>query len=155
MRYFRLLFSLAAIYAGAQQAAAQAQNDNLIVPGARIGPAELGMSAAAVFKKLGGTGRESFEDNDTIVHLFYATVIITIDRQADKVVQISTSDPRYSTASGVKVGISNVVAAKKLGILTGDCDRRIGCNYWFKGGLWLDVKGDQSVQTISVLPSTQ
>ncbi len=155
MKYFRLLFSLAAICAGVQQTVAQTQNDNLIVPGVRIGPAELGMSEVAVFKKFGSTGRESFENNDTIVHLFYSAFIVTIDRQIDKVVQISTSDPRYSTANGIKVGISNLVATKKLGIPTGDCDRRIGCNYWFKGGLWLDVKGDQSIQTISVLPAAQ
>jgi len=152
MKYFGLLFSLAALCVGLQQTMAQTQNDNLIVPGVRIGPVDLGMSERAVFKKFGDPARASFDNNDTIVSLFYPTFIVTVDKKIDKVTQVTTSDPRYATANGVKVGISNLVATKKLGIPAGNCDRHAGCNYWFEGGLWLDVKGDQSVQSIWVVP---
>jgi hypothetical protein len=153
MRYFGLLFSFAAFCVSLQPTNAQAQTDNLIVPGVRIGPVNLGISDTAVYNKFGNPTSTSYDDNDATINHFYPTFIVTIDRDSHKVIQVTTSDPRYATDNGIKVGISNLAAATKLGIPPANCDRQVGCNYRSEQGLWLDVKGDQSVRSIWVVPA--
>lgn len=152
MRYFGLLLAFATFCVGLHLPA-QAQSDMLIVPGVRIGPVNLGTTYAEIYKRFGDPGQTSFSDNDAIINYFYPGFVVTVEKASDKIIQVTTSDPKYATASGIKVGISRLVAAKKLGVPAGDCDSHVGCNYWSGDGLWLDVAADQNVKSIWVVPT--
>jgi hypothetical protein len=123
-------------------AIADAQPSTRIVPGASIGPARLGMTAAAAAAalgpstSLGGTRRYG----------------LTVDFDSGLIVRIGTSAPKYRTADGAGVGIA---AAQAPG-LVGDVNSVMttsGPNttvvYMFQG-IGFVFRGGRAVETFVV-----
>jgi hypothetical protein len=100
-----------------ERADAQAQNDHRIVPWERVGPVELGMSAAELF---GVMGRPSFTtrgalDRGVDVYTWKDNLAVTIKKDGSYVTQICALNPAYATAEGVHPGATDQSVAALLG----------------------------------------
>jgi hypothetical protein len=132
---------------------AQAQNDNLIVPGVRLGPVHLGITDVELYRLLGDPA-ETIQDRNLGMIYHYSKVNVIVSANTHRVTRVGTSDPDYSTVEGIRVGSSGLAVGVKLGIPPGPCDPD-GCNYWYPSGLSLNVTGTGSVRAISVAPAAR
>jgi len=89
------------------------QRDNLIVPGCRIGPIAIGMTNEDLLRTL-GPPRLS-RDQGKFVSNQYDSLKITAMVEGGRVGWLFTTDPRYHTAAGVRVGSSIMEATVSLG----------------------------------------
>jgi hypothetical protein len=148
MKYSGLVFALAALFVGLQSTTAAAKNDTLIVPGVRIGPVNLGMSDADVYGLLGDptqTMTEGVDMGRAIAYVFPKLTVV-VSKATHKVTQVTTLDPGYATADGIKVGSSGLAVSTKLGIPPGRCQG--GCNYDYPNGISLGINSDGRVRAI-------
>jgi hypothetical protein len=125
-------------------------NDNLIVPGERIGPVFLGMTETQLYKKLG----EPSQTNAAPTHVAYVypTLVVEIDTGTHKVWYVgNTSNSGYSTAEGIKIGSSGLAVRTQL---AGQYSSRVPApNYSqndYANGLSVLLTSDGSVYGLSV-----
>ena len=124
--------------------ASSAQNDNLIVPGVRIGPFHLGITDAELYRQFGEPTATQV-NGDVTMNYTYSNVQVSVSPSTHKVIQVTTSDPSFATAEGVTVGTSALALAAKLGVPKG-CQG--SCNFPYRGGLWVGTNDDGSVRAI-------
>jgi hypothetical protein len=127
--------------------AARAQDDSVIEPGVRLGPVHLGITDVELYRLLGDP--KSTRTNGSIsMNYIYSKFQVSVDTDTHRVIQVTTDDPAYSTAEGIRVGSSGLAVAAKLGTPPGPCDG--GCNYTYPNGLALGINADGSVRAIWV-----
>ena len=93
--------------------AAPAPNDNLIVPGERVGPIALGMTEAQLAAAMGGPGEVLHQGPVTTYS--WGQVTAEIADNSPGVETITVNDPRYDTPGHVRVGLAAPAAAAVLG----------------------------------------
>lgn len=95
---------------------AQAQNDHLIVPWQRIGPIELGMTAADLIRIMGEPTQTSRGPPSGIsVFNWKNDLSVYIKMDGSYVTQICALDPAYATANGVHPGATDLSVTNLLG----------------------------------------
>ncbi|HEV2173615.1 MAG TPA: hypothetical protein VGR71_08610 [Nitrospira sp.] len=91
-------------------------NDDLIVPGNRIGPVAIGMTSKQVLEAKGTPGDSTFRYTDAAVYPYdqneYSVVVDDVTQQ---VWRVETSSDEYRTAEGVGVGQSELEMRANLG----------------------------------------
>jgi hypothetical protein len=98
------------------QAQAQTQNDHLIVPWERIGPIELGMTAADLIRIKGRPTQMSRGPADGIsVYGWKDDLSIYIKTDGSYVTQICALDPAYTTVNGVHPGSAHLSVIALMG----------------------------------------
>jgi len=112
MRSVLLALSLGMALAGPASAAAPVR-DALIVPGERVGPIGLGMSAAALADAVGVPGDVQHQGNDTIYS--WGEITAQISEKSPGVDLITVNDPRYETADHIRVGLASLAVTAVLG----------------------------------------
>jgi hypothetical protein len=85
--------------------------DNLIVPGRRIGPIQLGMTPTELYRAAGSPVSQSTpcDTNAGCNYFFFAPMgqpNLVAHVVAGRVEEITTSMPSYATAEGIKVGLA-------------------------------------------------
>ena len=96
-----------------------AEADNLIVAGQRIGPISLGMSAAELFRVMGDpTETQSNEFMQS--YLFgrkheYGFWTLNVRVENSRIFAVTTSGPEFSTPDGIHVGDSRLAMEAKMG----------------------------------------
>ncbi len=95
-------------------------DDNLIIPGTRVGYYFLSMSKDEVINKLGKPRSIFYRDEQytlqTLPEQYYLVFAgISFSFRDDKVQEITASDPRYKLANGVGVGSKEKQVKKALG----------------------------------------
>ena len=109
-----LTFLIASFLSLCQQA--QAQNDHLIVPWERIGPIELGMTAADLIRIKGKPTQTARGPADGIsVYSWKDDLSIYIRTDGSYVTQICALDPAYATVNGVHPGSTHLSVIDLLG----------------------------------------
>lgn len=93
--------------------AAPAPNDNLIVPGERVGPIALGMTEAQLTAAMGDPGAVLHQG--TITTHSWGLVTAEISDNSPGVETITVNDPRFDTPGHVHVGLAAPAAAAVLG----------------------------------------
>ena len=134
-------------------------NDNLIVPGERIGPVFLGMTEEQLYRRMGnpvetqqGTG---VLNGVPIIGYRYEDIIAIVQPSAHKVVEIQVEGTRYTTAQGVTVGTSVLEMKAKLGRPAWEPESSDGSLYRYvfnSGGLQIFVRKGGHVSWIDVDP---
>ena len=95
---------------------AQAQNDHLIVPWERIGPLELGMTAADLLSILGAPTQISRGPADGIsIYNWKSDISVYIKTDGSYVTQICALNPIYATAAGVHPGLPDLSVTELMG----------------------------------------
>jgi hypothetical protein len=96
---------------------AQAQNDRLIVPWKRVGPVELGMTAADLFRILGDPTQTIREppDRDVTVYEWNNDLSVYVKKDGSYVTQICARSLVYATAEGVHPGSTELSVTALLG----------------------------------------
>jgi hypothetical protein len=150
MKQFGVLLAVAALFVGLQSTTAHAKNDNLIVPGVRIGPVRIGMTDADLYKILGDPTQTltTGSVDGGITYFWGNSLVVHVDKDTHRVVQVTTNNPKYSTADGIKVGSSGLAISTKLGIPAGNCQVR--CDYYYPNRILLHINPNGSVGLITV-----
>jgi hypothetical protein len=100
---------------------ALAQDDNLIVPGERLGPVRIGEFMEDVLKKLGKPDRIVRNDSAHYLDYYYDRLGITFGKFtsladiAPQIQTVSTFSNRYETDKGIRVGSSGMDVVKAYG----------------------------------------
>lgn len=108
----RAIAAVAFTALGACASAPSELNDNLIVPGERVGNVELGMSLAELFNERGNPSRTIPIPDTNATTYYFDGLMIAAD---DKVYWIVARDPRYRTAYGVTTGSEQIFARGTYG----------------------------------------
>jgi len=87
-------------------------DDNLIIPGERVGNVELGMSLADLFNQKGAPTRTIPIPDTRATTYYFDGLMIAAD---DKVYWIIARDPKYRTAYGVSKGSEQIFARGTYG----------------------------------------
>ena len=97
------------------KAADPPKDDNLIVPGWRVGKVYLGMTSRELVASMGEPS--STKPGETLTHFFWknAELGASLNKKADRVDSIMFEDERYKTAEGIRVGLSELSVVAKLG----------------------------------------
>ncbi|MGQ0543969.1 MAG: hypothetical protein ACT4P3_01370 [Betaproteobacteria bacterium] len=102
--------------AEAPPADCRSQNDALIVPGCRIGPAHIGMTPAALLQALGQPNASRGPSANRITHDFRSRELsVSVSTLTNVVDKIYTYGTRYATTQGIRVGSSELEVSAKLG----------------------------------------
>jgi hypothetical protein len=128
-------------------ATARAQTDSSIVPGVSLGSIHLGITDIELYRLLGDP-KSTTTNGDISMNYDYSRFQVSVSPDTHKVIEVTTEDPSYSTAEGIRVGSSGLAVAAKLGIPPGPCQG--GCNYTYPNGLALGINPDGSVRAIWV-----
>lgn len=113
MNVLRTPLAAAILMASAACASAPPKlNDNLIVPGERVGNVELGMTLAELFNRRGAPSRTIPIPGTSATTYYFDGLMIAAD---DKVYWIIARDPRYRTAYGVTTGSEQIFARGTYG----------------------------------------
>ena len=141
------------VLASVVSGAAQAQNDNLIVPGVRVGPVTLGMTDADLYKMLGEPAQTMVTSNGARIHYVYSSLNVGVDRDSHIVVAVETHDPAYATAGGIKFGSSSLaLTVAKLGPQEeGSCGPPDLCEYTTDNGLHVGLDDKGRVNSLTVV----
>jgi hypothetical protein len=95
---------------------AQAQNDHLIVPWQRIGPIELGMTAADLFRVMGEPTQTSRGPPGGInIYRWKNDLSVYVKMDGSYVTQICALNPIYATAAGVHPGLPDLSVTELMG----------------------------------------
>lgn len=105
-----LAATLALIVTGASFSFAQAQSNNRIVPGQRVGLIRLGMNTAEVYKIL---GEPKVSTGHTDGHFSYQWPGLFIEIDNDAVETVRVSSGSYALADGLAVGASEMALNAK------------------------------------------
>ncbi len=90
------------------------RNDNLIVPGQRIGKVAVGMPARQLVNAA-GSPKDSSRLGKGFVSDFGDGLVAVVNDGDLKVVTIGTSDPWYATPEGIRAGSSELEVVARLG----------------------------------------
>jgi hypothetical protein len=144
-------------------------DDNLIVPGERVGRVFLGMTEEQLYKRMGtpdqlppGTGVTNLNGEAMITYI-WGDLIAYVQPSTHKVLMIHVQRVgggiRYATTEGVALGTSELEMKSKLGppawgpnrVYT---DRDVN-QYCFSSGLqlWIDEKHQVSVFIVYTVPA--
>jgi hypothetical protein len=93
--------------------AARAPRDTLIVPGMRVGPVALGMTAGELNASVGVAGTQRQEGATTTYS--WGDVIAQMGQSPPTVDTIIVNDGRYETADHLRVGLSALAVVVVLG----------------------------------------
>jgi hypothetical protein len=107
-----LLSALLMTIASQSAVMAAPASDNLIVPGERVGPIVLGMTAAQLTGAL-GTGEVQHQGSTTVYS--WGLIVAEIGDNSQSVETITVNDPRYDTPGHVHVGLAALAAVSVLG----------------------------------------
>jgi hypothetical protein len=112
-----LLFIVAATASLCEVAIAQDATDYLIVPWKRLGPIELGMTAAELLRIMGDptSTKHGPLDRGVDVYNWKDGLSATITKDGLYVTQICSFNPNYATAQGVHVGSTDLSVVALLG----------------------------------------
>ena len=97
------------------KAADPPKDDNLIVPGWRVGKVYLGMTSTELLAAMGEPSSTKPGEESNWFSWKNAELDVSLDKKADQVVKIALNDERYKTAEGVRVGLSELSVGAKLG----------------------------------------
>lgn len=89
-------------------------HDTLIVPGKRIGPVSLGMTASQLFQTMGSPISSFQYDDGRSDNTFSGEIIATVHNN-NKVCKVRTYSSRYATEKGLKVGSSALEVRAVMG----------------------------------------
>lgn len=155
MKQLSLLIAAAVLFAALQPTTAKAKNDNLIVPGVRIGPVSLGMTDADVYKTLGEpTSTLTVGSADGGINYYWGNLYsVHVDKDTHRVTQVTTSDQKYSTTEGIKVGSSLLAVSVKLRIPLGHCSGM--CDYNVGHGMYFGTNENGGIRAIWIVPVTR
>jgi hypothetical protein len=92
---------------------APAPRDTLIVPGERVGPLALGMTATDLAGAVGTPPQALQQGKDTVYS--WGDVTAQISEGASGVDVITVNDPRYETSNHIRVGLASLAATAVLG----------------------------------------
>jgi len=112
-------------------------NDNLIVPGQRIGPLFLGMTEAQLYKKLGDP--VTILNNGEYTAYYYHGLDVAVLKSTGKVTQVTAESPQYSTSDGIQVGSSLLDVKSKLPLEVPDNVDAANADYHPGNGLNIGV----------------
>ena len=112
MRSILLGFLIGLAFA-APTAAAPAPRDTMIVPGERVGPIALGMTAMELAGAAGTPPQTLQQGRDAIYS--WGDIAAQISEGAPGVDVITVNDPRYETANHIRVGLASLAATVVLG----------------------------------------
>jgi len=136
-----------------------AVNDNLIVPGERIGPVFLGMTDAQLYKKFGNPS-ESRQAGTGFTAYFYSTFMVYVGVSTHKVASITSPTGNstysgYATREGVKVGSSGLEVQAKLpgSSLTLDSPAVGYSKYNYPSGMVLSLDPTGTVYSVEIIPA--
>ena len=108
----RLIAAAAFLTLGACASPPPSTNDNLIVPGERVGNVRIGMSLAELFNVKGAPGKTIPIPNTEATSYNYDGLTVGAD---DRVYWIIAHDPRYRTGYGVATGSEQIFARGTYG----------------------------------------
>jgi hypothetical protein len=133
-------------------APAAAQSDTLIVPGERIGPIRLGMLPGDVVRALGQPSKINTYPHGGIEYdyryddkYFFVTFSAVPETEAD---QIGTSDPRYATREGIRIGSSGVDVVRAYGRNYNKSSVNTVC--YAELGIWFLLSPQNNIRRLSV-----
>ena len=92
---------------------ATAPHDTMIVPGKRVGPIALGMTAMDLAGAAGTAPQTLQQGKDTVYS--WSDIVAQIGDGASGVDVITVNDPRYETANHIRVGLAALAAIAVLG----------------------------------------
>jgi len=92
-----------------------AASDTLIVPGERVGWMTVGMDYGAVTKAFAGANCRKDRSGDLDAYHYEKFKFTFLVNQANQVVIIVTSNPRYHLPDGLAVGASRAAVTKAFG----------------------------------------
>ncbi len=134
-----------------------APRDEMVVPGGRIGPIALGMSAATLFNTLGTPDESNRFKDAQAIHYKSVGLRTTVLDSYQQVINVHTDEPRYATAEGIRVGASELEVRAKLGppVSTstfgeGELFRQMMC---YGTGLQLILGANGKVLSMGVYPA--
>lgn len=134
-------------------------DDNLIVPGERIGPVFLGMTDADLYKKFGNPSESKLTGTGFSAY-FYDTFMVYVGVSTHKVASITSPAGNnrhsgYATREGIKVGSSGLEVQAKLPPTTLTVDSPVAgySRYNYRGGMVLSLDPSGKVYTIEVIPA--
>lgn len=141
-----MFFAMLAVATMPQPISGAAQalpGDHLIVPGARIGPAEIAPADQGALQRALGEPNRSERRGDHDYYVYGAgddpdELAVDFDLVADSPFEISTTSPAYRTQDGLGVGVSEKSVLTKLGapICEGHNERGDGllvyASIWFQ-----------------------
>jgi len=123
--------------------------DFLIIPGQRIGPISVGMTGSSLYKVLGEPNRASTyaaNNGRQMQEVWFGTLYARLLLQNPaRVTSANTIDPRYATANGVHVGISQF----GLSALVGPPSMTRGDEWCYSSGMFIEIQSGK-VTRISV-----
>jgi len=129
----------------------QQTGDNLIVPGQRVGPVFIGMSASELYRAMGEP--DSTHNDGTWVEYQYKD-LGTLVRNDQKVwtVWVQPNSPRYGTAEGTRIGAPDlpIRARQPPDYVCRGPDPR-STNFCYSSGLFVRVRNG-AVEYISIFP---
>ncbi len=105
-------FTLVAVLAAACTSAPLTLNDDLVVPGERIGEVEIGMSLANLLALKGAPRKTTPIPATAATTYFFDGLTVAAD---DRVYWIIAKDKRFRTASGVSIGVEQIYARASYG----------------------------------------
>lgn len=118
-------------------------NDNLIVPGKRVGPVEIGMPVADLLAVAGTPRRTTLIEGSAAATYVFNGFSVTAH---DKVYWIVVDSPFYRTATGAAVGVEQIEARSAFG--KPDCvvtrDARTLYDY---GNIYVEVANSSGLVT--------
>ena len=123
-------------------------DDNLVVPGQRIGPVFLGMTEQQLYKKLGEPDQTMTASGT--VNYTYPTLQVCVDAVSHRVWEIDAHTSKYSTAEGITIQSSGLAVRARL-IERYSIRSLPGVTFQdYPSGLTLTLNGDGNVHTLSV-----
>jgi hypothetical protein len=90
-------------------------NDNLIVPGERVGPVFLGMTEGSLYQKMGNPNHSDMMDRGATKYYQWRDIRVEVKESDHKVFNIEVTGSSYRTAEGISTGSSDLEVKSKLG----------------------------------------
>ncbi len=90
-------------------------HDHLIVPGVRVGPVSLGMTAPDLYRTMGEPLKTEAMFDGNVTEFSYPGFAARVSNRLQRVNYIYVTSPEYATQSGVKVGFSDLAVRASQG----------------------------------------
>lgn len=147
-----IAFLAAMLSAAACASAPLTLNDNIIVPGERVGDVELGMTLAQLLNLKGVPIKTVPIPGTAATTYFFDGLTVAAD---DKVYWIIAKNPRFRTIKGVTVGSEQIYARASFGQPECVVTRASSTSYDY-GNLYFDVDNDTGrVTQLGIQENTQ
>ena len=134
--------------------AAQPVFDSQIVPGQRIGPVALGMSSTQLLQAAGSPATSNHVGDVTAAR-FSNGIDVNVRDGDSRVTSVSTTESRYATPDGLRVGVSELEVRARRGAPAGVLDEQGMDRYLCYPGMWFGfARNSNRVNTIAVTAGT-